>query len=171
MPDQEVQLSIVPILAETGSLADSALTIMYSDSANRYSLYPIEDVHKVIEKDPQLVSVLDKIIVKDYSSEELQSNPKLQYFISDGDLKYIRDKLGNSDLLLLPIYFQVANKLNHTFGEAWFRLYDLNSGELVYHVADNFNVNLGGQQGKRRITLFLIANSYSYFTENIVDKL
>lgn len=166
----EITLGIIPVVNEMQSFSDSAFTIVYSDSLNRYSTYPMENVHKSIENNRRFSEIVNKIVLQEYTLEELENTPNLQSTLEPEELELLKESLGSSNLLLVPVNFNIGNKAYHTFGFSRFRLYDLNSGVLIYDVSDDFNVNLGGEQGTRNMTLFLIANSYSYFKKNILKN-
>ncbi|MFA5560976.1 MAG: hypothetical protein WC964_04295 [Acholeplasmataceae bacterium] len=166
----EITLGIIPVVNEMQSFSDSAFTIVYSDSLNRYSTYPIENIHKSIENSKRFVEIVNKLVLKEYSSEELENTPNLQSTLDPDELELLKKNLDGSNLLLLPITFNVDSKLYHTFGFARFRLYDLESGMLIYDVSDDFNVNLDGERGKRHMTFLLVAHSYSFFEKNILKN-
>ena len=166
----QITLGIIPIQGDLQSFSDSTLTIVYADSLNRYSTYPLENVHKNIQDSEDFSEIVNKLVLSDFSPEELKQTPNLNSILSSEELDILKDNLGNSNLLLLPINFNINSKSFYTFGIARFRLFDLNTGTLIYDISDNFNVNQGGEIGQKNMTLFLIANSYSYFKKNILEN-
>lgn len=166
----EVSLGIIPIQGDLQSFSDSVFTTVYDDSLNRYSIYSLDKIHNNIQSSEDFNEVVNKLVVSDFTSEELKQSPNLSSILNPGEIIILKENLGGSNLLLLPVNFNINSKSFYTFGLARFRLFDLNSGTLIYDVSDDFNVNQGGEIGQRNMTLFLIANSYSYFEESILVK-
>lgn len=117
--------------------------------------------------DTRVIDILKKVAEKDYKSKEVKMFPNLTGIITGEEMKYIKEKFGNADLLLLPVVFTINQSMGMTFGNSLFRLYDLNNGDFIQQFSEKINVNIGDETGFTIMTSMLISGEKSHLLKNI----
>ncbi|MDD6209873.1 MAG: hypothetical protein PUB21_04620 [Bacteroidales bacterium] len=145
--------------------------IFQKDTTN-ISIYDIPSIREIIDTDIFIVEILTKISDKRYKAKELKTFPNLNTIITQSEIEYLRNIFNNPDLVLIPIGFFVRNiGPFNSIGFSKFRLYDLNSGELIFDCTKNLNVNVSGPEGKAYITGGLFSLTFDYFEKKFISKL
>lgn len=114
--------------------------------------------------------VLNKLLDSKYSEEDLNANPSLTTVFDSKQLASLREELATADLLLVPSRFDLLPKLGATYGYSEFRLYDLDSGSLIYASSRNMNVTIGDEDGRGLMAGGLIGRATSDFEELYLKK-
>ena len=78
------------------------------------------------------------------------------------DTNELKENLQNADLLLFPIVFTVRQSVGMTFGNATFRLYDLNTGDFIHQYETNLNINIVKNGSKQIVTALLLLEEKNY---------
>ena len=160
-------IAFVPIVNNDFSKNDEIVKDILKDTLNLKYI----DVSILRSKlNSETFNILKKIAEKDYKTKELKAFPNLKTIISSSEIELIKQNFENADLLLFPIVFNIDQKAGMTFGSSKFRLYDLNSGELIQQFSEKTNVNVSGDAGKEMMTAFLIISEKSDLLENISRK-
>lgn len=161
---QALTVAFVPIVNNDFSENDNIANDILKDTLNLKFL----DVSTLRSKlDSETFNILKKIAEKDYKRRELKEFPNLKTIISQQEIDFIKQSFQNADLLLFPIVFHIEQRVGVTFGSSKFRLYDLNSGELIQQFTEKTNVNLSGDAGLGMMTGFLIISEKNDLLKNI----
>jgi len=107
--------------------------------------------------------LLNKLIGLKFSTQELQNDPGLRKILSGEELASIREELGDANLLFVPARFDLAPYLGNVVGHSEFRLYDLDSGSMIFSSSRNLTVNQGDEIGRGLMSIVLISYSKSDF--------
>lgn len=107
--------------------------------------------------------LLRKLIGLKFSTQDLQKDPGLRKILSGEELASIREELGNANLLLVPARFDLVPHFGSVVGYSEFRLYDLDSGSMIFSSSRNLTVNQGDEIGRGLMAIVLISNSKSDF--------
>lgn len=108
--------------------------------------------------------LLKKLIGLRFSTQELQNDPGLRKILSREELTSIREELSNANLLFVPARFDLVPHIGNVVGYSEFRLYDLESGSMIFSSSRNLTVNQGGEIGRGLMAIALISYSKSDFT-------
>lgn len=108
--------------------------------------------------------LLKKLIGLRFSTQDLQNDPGLGKILSGEELALIREELSNANLLLVPARFDLVPHIGNVVGYSEFRLYDLDSGSMIFSSSRNLTVNQGGEIGRGLMAIALISYSKSDFT-------
>ncbi len=170
-----MSLVVTPIYNSYVEHTDSVIVKAFGGISPNISLRSPNVIRQSIGASSQVSELLNKIVLKEYRKKELKAFPNLNTILSQNELQLLRSELGNPDLLLIPIAFNIKVVDNavmggHTFGFSNFRLYDLASGEFVFHCPNNLNVNIGGDNGAKSLSAVLISMTSSYFKDELLDK-
>ena len=168
-PKAELRLAIAPIGSEP-NFSDTAFARIFFDSAHAYTLMTPEETRLVVLKDSEMLRIFNALISGNHTKSQLKQNPGLGDILSGADIQSLRTNLFPANCLLVPVVFNVSSALNNTFGKTRFRLYDLDSGQLVYDNEQTLNVNIGGDYGKRRLTAVLVAMAHGDFRDQYLKK-
>lgn len=161
---QALTVAFVPIVNNDFSENDNIANDILKDTLNLKFL----DVSTLRSNlDSETFNILKKIAEKDYKRRELKEFPNLKTIISQQEIDFIKQSFQNADLLLFPIVFHIEQRVGVTFGSSKFRLYDLNSGELIQQFTEKTNVNLSGDAGLGMMTGFLIISEKNDLLKNI----
>ena len=104
--------------------------------------------------------VLNKLLDTTYSEEDLHANPSLKPVFDSKHLSSLREELATADLLLVPSRFDLLLKFGRTLGYSELRLYDLNSGSLIYASSRNMSVHIGDEDGRGLMASGLIGRQH-----------
>ena len=160
-------IAFVPIVNNDFSKNDEIVKDILKDTLNLKYI----DVSILRSKlNSETFNILKKIAEKDYKTKELKAFPNLKTIISSSEIELIKQNFENADLLLFPIVFNIDQKGGMTFGSSKFRLYDLNSGELIQQFSEKTNVNVSGDAGMEMMTAFLIISEKTNLLESLSRK-
>ena len=160
-------IAFVPIVNNDFSKNDEIVKDILKDTLNLKYI----DVSILRSKlNSETFNILKKIAEKDYKTKELKEFPNLKTIISSSEIELIKQNFENADLLLFPIVFNIDQKAGMTFGSSKFRLYDLNSGELIQQFSEKTNVNVSGDAGMEMMTAFLIISEKTNLLESLSRK-
>ncbi len=151
------KLAIIPIGIDSMSFTDSTFTRFMDDLKNQQSLVSPAEIREKLMSDKDLSEILNKIIMKDYTKIELKNSPNLKSLLNENEFVTLSDKLNSADIMLIPIIFDLkATIIGYTFGYTKFRLYDIQTGALIFEDAIDLNVNLTGENGEKYLSIGLI---------------
>lgn len=160
---QALTVAFVPIVNNDFSENDNIANDILKDTLNLKFL----DVSTLRSNlDSETFNILKKIAEKDYKRKELKEFSNLKTIISQQEIDFIKQSFQNADFLLFPIVFHIEQRGGVTFGSSKFRLYDLNSGELIQQFTEKTNVNVSGDAGLRMMTGFLIISEKNDLLKN-----
>lgn len=132
----------------------------FKDVAGKVSLVPMSKSGEAVRANPDLFA---KILAIKYSERELNGNPGLQGTLDKKELALLRGQLDNAELLLVPARFALDPTSARIFGYSEFRLYDLDSGSLVYSGSRNINVDRVDGAGKGLTAIVLVGEASKDF--------
>jgi hypothetical protein len=162
-------VAVHPVV-RTGSLSvytDTTLASMFDTTA--YGTVPPQEFRKIQKDNPEVSEQVNKLRKYEYSKSELESGASATSVIGENEFREIRNAF-RSKYLLLPKRFNVSQLPYRTFGDATYRLYDLEKGVLVYQRSDKLNVNRGGREGAIFISVFLMAKYNSQFESLVLER-
>lgn len=168
---EHLKLALIPIFNEYGTFNDTILNHYYTKETKSIEAITPEECKNTITADPLLGKILEKIILKDYSKKEFKTYPNLNTLLEQEEIRAIKERFDNADLILIPIYINFKNMGIVTMGNAQFRMYDLNSGDFVYVCTVDGNVNITGKDAGKHLTSFLVSQSYDYYKDKFLKKL
>ncbi len=165
-------LAFIPIYNDSSPMMNDTLsTKIFNKKANILTLSDIADIRRSINSDEKMIAILTKISEKKYKGKELKTFPNLDTILTSEEIAYMKEVLNNADLFLFPIEFGVKNTGMYTFGSCKFRLYDLNTGELISECSKNVNVNVGGIDGRGGITAALLSLTFEYLDKKFISSI
>jgi len=168
LKEGKISLTFLPIYNESSPLMNDTLSTKIFSKNKRIELENISELRRTIDSDSQLVDLLVKISEKEYKDKELKTFPNLNTILSEKELEYIKEKFTGNDIILIPIIFGLKNALGHTVGKSKFRMYDLNTGELILECNKDGNVNVGGESGKGHLTAFMLSKTKDYIESKLL---
>ena len=164
-------LAILPV-GSTPNFSDSVFVRVFADSIGSYQLIPPGEIRVKMLSNPALLKTIDSILAKDDSEVNLQSNPNISNLISKDGIQLLRFELSQANLMLVPVTFRVSSTLRHVFGGSRFRLYDLNSGQLIYEKNYVFEVEtIETNWAETRMTALLVAHAFEDFQRHYLDRI
>ena len=175
-PDKEkLKLALIPIYNQWNNMNDTLHSEIFNDSLQTLKEIKPQITRRIINSDRKLAKTINKITKNNYDKRKLKEHPNLKDILSSDEIEYIKNSLKGSDLMLIPIAFNIKSvgdniSNGHTFGHSNFRMYDLNTGEFIFECHNDINVNIGGRKGAKSITAVLLGMSHSYYEENFLTK-
>jgi len=163
-------LAISPVGPQT-CFADTAFAKIYYDKSGRYQVVDPGQIRTTLVQDQRLMSYVTTIVTTEHSNEQLDQDPNLSDLVRNEGVSCIRERLSPANCLLLPTRYEVSSSLGHTFGFVELRLYDLNTGQLVYSANESINVNQAGIYAERHLTAVLVGFTYNQFEANYLKRL
>jgi hypothetical protein len=115
------------------------------DTSGGYEIIGAADVRAALTRRPEFASVWNRMLR--LTASEADRPPSLKDILTDEGLLEFRSTLSNSDLVLIPCNFVLAQTGLVIVGRVTFHLFDLHSGALVYRKYWTFNVQQGGGVG------------------------
>jgi hypothetical protein len=169
-----VQLAIIPTVGNNAELIDSIFVLIFEDSLRAQDILKPKIIRNKIANDQQLTNLINKLGSVEYSKSELEQNPSVLNTLTNDEFTYLRKQLEQPSIILFPISLNIASGGVITSGFAKIRLYDFDSGALIYEHSQNLNVELGGEDGKTYMAIGLIGfakDDYNkYFWHKFIDK-
>ncbi|MCF7569651.1 hypothetical protein L3X37_14990 [Sabulilitoribacter arenilitoris] len=157
--NQELKVAIIPLTSELKKFNDSISNDIFKDTLSLKFL----DVEKLrVGLNEKSIDILKRIATKKYKKSDLKKYPNLNTLINDLDINELKENLQNADLLLFPIVFTVKQSVGMTFGNATFRLYDLNTGDFIHQYKTNLNINIVKNGSKQIVTALLLLEEKNY---------
>ncbi len=163
-------LSLIPIYNERDLMSDSLLSNIFNDNLQKLELISPFLTREIIESNKDMSDILNKIISKKYKKKELKTFPNLNTILSESEIEFLREELNNSDLILIPITFNIKTMNIYTLGSSNFRLYDLKTGDFIFECPNQLNVNIGGEAGAIDLTAVLISLTHEFYTDKFIKK-
>ncbi len=157
-------VAFVPIISNDFQKNDEIANIILTDTLN-LNYFDVASLRSKL--DAKSIEILKRIAEKSYKKKELKEFPNLNTIVSPDEIKYIKQTFDNADLLLFPIVFNVSQGSGMTFGTSKFRLYDLNTGDLIQQFSESLNVGASGEEGLAVMTTLLIVDVKSDLLENL----
>jgi hypothetical protein len=148
-------------------LIDNVFEKVFGRFPNKVTIIPMAKARRFFEANQD---VLNKLVDIKYSDEDLSGNPSLETIFDNKQLASLREELAAADLLLVPVRFDLIPKFGRTFGYSEFRLYDLDSGSMIFTSSRNMNVNIDDEDGRALMAGALIDRSTSDFEELYLNK-
>lgn len=165
-----LKLSLIPILNERNSFNDTIMTKIFDDELKNMQFISSFEIREIIVSDLKVQNLLDKIISTEYTKKDLKAFPNLNTIIERSDIDYLKERLNQTDLVLIPIALNFKSMLSHTFGYIKLRMYDLNTGEFIFEFSDDMNVNISGENAMKGLTGVLLSTTYDYYKKNFLKK-
>ena len=162
-------VAVHPVV-RTGSLSvytDTTLASMFDTTA--YGTVPPQEFRKIQKSNPAVAEQVEQLRKYEYSESDLETGPSATSVVSEDELRKIRNAF-QSKYLLLPKRFNLSQLPYRTFGDANYRLYDLEKDVLVYQKSYNLNVNRGGREGAMFISVILMSKYNSQFESLILSR-
>lgn len=168
------RLAIVPItqlgpsLTCTGQcppmeeVTDRSFQEFFTKFSDEVQMVSIARTRTFFQGNPDLRS---QLIALNFSSQELANDPGLRKILRGQELASIREELGDANLLLVPARFELVPHLGSVVGYSEFRLYDLDSGSMIFSTSRNLTVNRGDEIGRGLMAIVLISHSKSDFAK------
>lgn len=168
----EQSLLLLPIYNDGSPVMnDTLFTKIFNEAASTVSLLNVTETREKIDSDNMLIEILTKISETEYKTKELKMFPDIKTIVTQTEIEYLKKELDNPDLIFIPTIFSVKSVGPYTFGKSRFRLYDLNSGELIFDCSKDLNVNLSGIDGKGSVTAGLLSLTFEYFEKKFLSNL
>lgn len=108
LEDKNVKLSIAPIVTKKKTFADSVLRVVYSNAMNPYSLYPVNNFRSKLASENKFNDLYRKII--HMNEDHPHSKNNLASLITNEDIYYLKKQLGNANLLLIPVHYNLKHR-------------------------------------------------------------
>lgn len=173
-PKTGVKLAIVPITQTGPSLTctgqcppmeevtDRSLQEFFTKFSDEVQIVSIAKTRTFFQRNPD---VLSQLVALNFSSQELANDPGLRKILRGQELASLREELGDANLLLVPARFELVPHLGSVVGYSEFRLYDLDSGSMIFSTSRKLAVNRGGEIGRGLMAIVLISHSKSDFAK------
>ncbi len=164
-------LALVPVLNSDFTYTDSLLVKFYSkDHFSRFNLIEPQIIRNEIESDNKLKDIILKILSQEYSKKELKQFPNLNTILKTDEIKYLQEKNGQADLILIPVELRFGTAIGSTLGYSRFRLYKIETGELIFDCPMDFNVNSTDPRATKNLTILLIGETSKFFRDKMINK-
>ncbi|MBK7143362.1 MAG: hypothetical protein IPH75_14915 [bacterium] len=166
-------VAIMPIIYEepvVETKLDSFFTSMYTDAGIVHPVGPASFRNK-ISSDSIFAKILDTLVAFEYSKELRKLGPTMDQILDSGKITHLREALEGADLLVLPIKFGLGSVIGRAAGNMSLRLYDLQSGVLIYEKDQDLNVDASGEVGRDLIIVGLIAFTRDPYHKFFLDYL
>jgi hypothetical protein len=167
---KSLKLSLIPISNERNSFNDTIMIKIFDDGLKNMQLISPFETREIIISDLKVQNLLNKIISTDYKKKDLKAFPNLNTIIEKSDINYLKERLDQTDLVLIPIALNFKPILSYTFGYTKFRMYDLNTGEFIFEFSDDINVNTSGENAMKGLTGVLMSVTHDYYKKNFLKK-
>lgn len=164
------KLVVVPVMHEQSKLMDSIAQEIYSEHTGLDIVMP-DSVRRALQGSPDFAFILDTVAHYKYVKEELKANPGLYSIVNDEAVAYVSNLFGDADLIYIPIAFAISQDIFATYGYTTYRLYDLNTGQMVFERTNHPNIALHGKLGFEFMALSLISWAGYDVQEFYSDKL
>ena len=164
-------VAVAPAVAD-GPLVvhtDTVATRLYKRDGYSYELVHPAEVRTRLNSDADAASALRRLAAHRYTEAELEADPGLSPPLSTDDAVALRSALGVR-YLVLPAEFDVGDRLGRASGTATYRLYDLDTGDLVYEHTRPLNMNMSGEPGAIILSIALIGESARYFEDQFLAR-
>ncbi len=173
-PKPGVRLAIVPIpqlgppLSCTGrcpsmeEVTDKSFTDFFERFSGEVQTFSMENARAFFKGNSTLWK---NLIGLTFSNHDLQNDPSLRKIFSGEELALIREGLGSANLLLVPARFDLVPYRGNVSGQSEFRLYDLESGSMIFSSSRNLMVNQGDEIGRGIMAIVLISHIKSDFSK------
>lgn len=163
-------LAIIPFYGDLPIQPDSAFDIVFQDTTGKIGLVSPSKLRNEISSDDNAKDILQAIFSKDYSPEDKNTDLNIKDLIGVNGLKKLKNICENADYSLIPIQFHVGPSMGSLFALTKFRLYDLNSGQLIYEVDGNLNTALGYPDADIMLTLQMVGMARNDFDKLFIKK-
>jgi hypothetical protein len=163
-------LAIIPINHEFFQICDTLSVILWSDTGYTQLISPGR-VRKLLSKDTTLLDALIRISEYKYSKEERKKEPSINSILDSGDLAKLIDGLGSPRLLLFPLGIGTSSLGFATNGKINVRLYDLETGSLIYERDQQLLVEQGGEDGIKSLIIGLMGIAREHYNKYFFKKL
>ena len=172
----EIKIALIPLFKSDKLYTQAIIENILIDSLFKVKLGDQKIISNNILNDRTLNETLRGVMVKEYSRAELKHNPNLFQFIKGDTIVNMKRLLDDSDILLIPsdIKARTVTYVNGTgnttvFGR--FRLYDLNTGELIFdYVANKKIESLIAKDDIKQLMTILLEDFHLYYWINFITK-
>jgi len=165
-----VQLAIIPAIVNNVEVVDSLFVIFFEDSLRAQDIMKPNTIRSKIVNNQQLTDLLNKLGSIEYSKDDLKQQPSVLNALTIDEFTYLQEQLGQPSIVLFPISLNIKSLGFLTSGFAKMRLYDFDSGALIYERSQNLNVELGGEDGKTYMAIGLIGFAKDDYNKYFWDK-
>jgi len=165
-----LKLAILPVATDDPDLFDTLFCNFFDDSTHTQSLLCPSEIRAEFESDANFPALLDRLITAEYTKDEIKTGTSIGRVLSGEELTYLRSKLGDADIALLPVLMRTRDMSIFTSGISKMRLIDLRTGSLIYENTFDMNVNYGGEIGKKLMALGLIAFARDDYIQRFWDR-
>jgi hypothetical protein len=165
-------LAVLPLPHERSDMADDFVRALFEEPETRPAIrlgVPVAVLRQRLAADRTLLAALDEASRRMDREEEPYAGD-LRALLGAGPLAALRGHLGSSNLVLWPVKLGLREVLGRTFGVVAYRLYDLETGELVYQHSESLNVDATGTQAKALLTLHLVGRARSGYDERFLAR-
>ncbi len=165
-------VAVVPVPVAYAPQADGALEAAFAGDARRTIGLGVSPavVRRRIGTDAELARGIDAASAK---MLETASDPSragtLREILGENGMARLRRHVEPSNLVLWPAAFAIRESAGLTLGTAVYRLYDLESGELVYQSSHALDVSATGDAGRVLMARALAGAGRSAYERNFLD--
>lgn len=156
LPSSKIQIAIMPVAGDDAIFVDSIFALIFEDSLRAQDIISPKTIRRNIVNNARLTELVNKLGSVKYSKNDLKQNPSVLNTLTKDEFTYLQKQLGQPGIVLFPVSFNVTSMGIITSGFTKMRLYDFNSGVLIYEKSQNLNVELGGEEGKKYLAIGLI---------------
>jgi len=164
------KLAFLPFYGEGASLADSLIEDYYGETKDTYSYFSVYESKKIVNTNSDIKNIIAKIVSKNYEPNELKNNPNIKDLITVAELSELKSAFGQSNLLMVPVNYFAGLNMGRAFGLTVFRLYDLNSGDLIYQRQNNLNTTYINEDSITMIAIITVGGTRSDFDTYFINK-
>lgn len=170
LSNPRIQFAIIPVAGNDKVFMDSMFVLIFEDSLRAQDLILPNIIRRNITNDLRLADLLNKLASVEYSKNDLKQNPSVLNALTIDEFTYLQKQLGEPSIVLFPVSLNIRSLGVITSGFAKMRLYDFDSGALIYEHSQNLNVELGGEGGKKYMALGLIGFAKDDYNKYFWDK-
>jgi hypothetical protein len=143
---QPPTIAVLPIVSQSSAVViDSSFEKLFEEISSKYPLEFPSTIRKRFTLDANKTKLMQAISSVEYHLASGAPAPTLQAAIDPGGFSALHDMLPNSTVLLVPALFSLKQLPGMVKGETTFRLYDLESGALIYEYFISVNVLPNGR--------------------------
>jgi hypothetical protein len=166
---ERYRVAIVP----TPDVYSSRLAQTLSDkiAAGRGEQYPIpqDTINALLRDSDDLRSMLMDIINTKYSALDAEREPSISDVLTDDEIIIMKRLISGPDLLLLPTEFFIKKDGSNYYGSAGYRIYDMESGHLLY---ENYHRSkIAGKEMQAAVADSLASAFYWDYTLYLLNNL
>ncbi|UCG60435.1 MAG: hypothetical protein JSV52_08850 [Candidatus Zixiibacteriota bacterium] len=165
-----VKLAMIPVVDDDAQFIDSISVLIFDDTGKAQSLVAPADIRQAINADDRLISILNKLGSVEYTKDDFKQGPSILKTLTDDEFDYLKVALDNSDVVLFPVVFYMSAPGYVTSGTAKMRLYELETGLLIYEKSQDLLVERAGEHGRKFLALGLLGFARDDYNKYYWDK-